>query len=49
MSYYVLHHVQPLSLTLFFYDFVLCDARADLEFLKSLFELVKKLMQFLEE
>ena len=29
----------------FFYDFVLCDARADLEFLKSLFELVKKLMQ----
>ena len=23
MSYYVLHHVQPLSLTLFFYDFVL--------------------------
>ena len=29
----------------FFYDFVLCVMRVDLEFLKSLFELVKKLMQ----
>ena len=44
MSYYALHHVEPLSLTLF--SMTLSSVmRVDLEFLKSLFELVKKLMQ----